>query len=55
MSTDDREVCNVMLGLMKTCRKRGVPFFAHLGDRLGRSQTDAGSPFPSAPVVAPLT
>jgi hypothetical protein len=26
---------DVLLGLMKTCRKLGLSFFAYLGDRLG--------------------
>jgi hypothetical protein len=33
------------LGLLRTCRKLGVAFFAYLGDRLG---------VPGAPAVAPL-
>ena len=35
MSDAGREARDVMLGLMKTCMKLGVPFFAYLGDRLG--------------------
>ncbi|GGF77052.1 hypothetical protein GCM10011402_32180 [Paracoccus acridae] len=39
MSAADRQVRDVMLGLMKTCRKLGISFFAYLGDRLGLSGT----------------
>ena len=35
MSEAGRNARDVMLGLMKTCRKLGVSFFAYLGDRLG--------------------
>ena len=35
MSADGCQARNVMLGLMKTCRKLGISFFAYLGDRLG--------------------
>lgn len=35
MSADGRQARDVMLGLMKTCRKLGISFFAYLGDRLG--------------------
>jgi hypothetical protein len=35
MSADDRMARDVMLGLLKTCRKLGLSFFAYLGDRLG--------------------
>jgi hypothetical protein len=34
MSTAGRNARDVLLGLMKTCRKRGVSFFRYLGDRL---------------------
>ena len=34
-----RQACDVMLGLMKTCRKLGISFFAYCGDRLGLSGT----------------
>ena len=30
-----RQARDLMLGLMKTCRKLGISFFAYLGDRLG--------------------
>src|SRR5918994_1091293 len=35
MSADGRLARDVMLGLLKTCRKLGLSFFAYLGDRLG--------------------
>ena len=35
MSAAGRDARDVMLGLMKTCRKLGVSFFVYLGDRLG--------------------
>ena len=35
MSADGRQARDVMLGLMKTCRKLGISFFAYLGNRLG--------------------
>lgn len=34
MSTDGRTARDVLLGLMKTCRKLGVSFYRYLGDRL---------------------
>ncbi len=34
MSTTGRTARDVLLGLMKTCRKLGVSFFGYLGDRL---------------------
>ena len=34
MSEDGRTARDVLLGLMKTCRKLGVSFFRYLGDRL---------------------
>ena len=39
MSADGRQARDVMLGLMKTCRKLGISFFAYLGDRLGLNGT----------------
>ncbi|GHG24214.1 IS66 family transposase [Paracoccus aerius] len=39
MSADGRQARDVMLGLMKTCRKLGISFFAYIGDRLGLSGT----------------
>jgi hypothetical protein len=35
MSTDGRVARDVMLGLLKTCRKLRLSFFTYLGDRLG--------------------
>jgi transposase len=35
MSVDGRPARDVMLGLLKTCRKLRLSFFAYLGDRLG--------------------
>ena len=35
MRANGREARDVMLRLMKTCRKLGISFFAYLGDRLG--------------------
>src|SRR5919107_1143808 len=35
MSANGRLARDVMLGLLKTCRKLGLSFFAYLGDRLG--------------------
>lgn len=35
MSADGRLARDVMLGLLKTCRKLGLSFFTYLGDRLG--------------------
>jgi hypothetical protein len=34
MSEDGRTARNVLLGLMKTCRKLGFSFYRYLGDRL---------------------
>ena len=42
---------DVMLGLMKTCMKLGVSFFAYLGDRLGLNTTGSQVP-PLAHLVA---
>ena len=41
-TTPDQIFCesiDVLLGLMKTCRKLGISFFAYLGDRLGLQGT----------------
>lgn len=35
MSIQGRQARDVMLGLMKTCRKLGISFFTYLGDRIG--------------------
>ena len=40
-----REARDVLLSLLKTCRKLGLSFFDYLGDRLS---------VPGAPAVAPL-
>ena len=45
MSTAGRMARDVLLGLMKTCRKLGVSFFRTLGDRLH---------VPGAIIVPPL-
>lgn len=39
ISDKGRQARDVMLGLMKTCRKLGISFFAYLGDRLGLNTT----------------
>ncbi|MCZ0963925.1 hypothetical protein [Paracoccus benzoatiresistens] len=39
MSGDGRQAGDIMLELMKTCRKLGISFFAYLGDRLGFNAT----------------
>src|SRR3712207_3624785 len=49
MSAEGRVARDVMLGLLKTCRKLGLSFFAYLGDRLGLS-TDQ----PKIPPLADL-
>jgi hypothetical protein len=36
---------DVLLGLMKTCAKLGLSFFAYLGDRLGVAETAAVPPY----------
>jgi hypothetical protein len=35
MSADGRLARDVLLGLLKTCRKLDLSFFAYLGDQLG--------------------
>ena len=45
MSADGRQARDVMLGLMKTCRKLGISFFAYLGDRLGVKGLTSCIPF----------
>jgi transposase IS66 family protein len=44
-SAAGRTARDALLGLLKTCRKLGVAFFAYLGDRLN---------VPGAPAIAPL-
>jgi hypothetical protein len=46
MSFKGRQARDVMLGLMKTCRKLGLSFFTFLGDRLGIGDRN--------PVIPPL-
>ena len=45
MSADGRQARDVMLGLMKTCRKLGISFFTYLGDRLGLNGPTGYIPF----------
>jgi len=55
MSADGRQARDVMLGLMKTCRKLGISFFAYLGDRLGLQQSVGRIPFlPDLVTVRPV-
>ena len=46
MSADGRTARDVMLGLMKTCRKLGISFFRYLGDRL---RVPGAMPVPQLP------
>jgi hypothetical protein len=46
MSTAGRTARDVLLGLMKTCRKLGVSFFGYLGDRLRVPGAAAVPPLP---------
>ena len=46
MSTPGRTARDVLLGLMKTCRKLGVSFFRYLGDRLRVPGAATISPLP---------
>jgi hypothetical protein len=46
VSDAGRHARDVLLGLMKTCMKLGVPFFVYLGDRLG---IPAHAPLPPLP------
>ena len=48
---DDRQAHNVTLGLMKTCRKLDLSFFAYLGARLGCGDR-VNPPPPLASLVA---
>jgi hypothetical protein len=54
MSEAGRNARDVMLGLMKTCRKLGVSFFTYLGDRLGLNASSSAIP-PLANLVAAPT
>ena len=49
MSRDGRVARDVMLGLLKTCQKRGLSFYHYLGDRLGLGS--AGQPVPPLPTI----
>ena len=51
MSDAGRDARDIMLGLMKTCRKLGVSFFTYLGDRLGLNTPGSQVP-PLARLVA---
>jgi hypothetical protein len=44
ISDDGRRARDVLLGLMKTCRKLGVSFFEYLGHRLGVASARPISP-----------
>lgn len=44
MSADGKTARDVLLGLMKTCRKLGVSFYQYLGDRL---QVPGAPPIPT--------
>jgi Transposase IS66 family len=46
MSEAGRTARDVLLGLMKTCRKRGVSFYRYLGDRLRVSGAEPIPPLP---------
>ncbi|MFD1973492.1 transposase [Mesorhizobium newzealandense] len=46
VSDAGRDARDVLLGLMKTCTKLGVSFFAYLGDRLGIPTQTAVLPLP---------
>ncbi|MGF9760705.1 transposase [Microvirga sp. 0TCS3.31] len=51
MSVDGRVARDVMLGLLKTCRKLGLSFFTYLGDRIGLNGDQPKIP-PLATLVA---
>ena len=46
MSEEGRTARDVLLGLMKTCRKLGVSFYRYLGDRL---RVPGAAPIPPLP------
>jgi regulator of replication initiation timing len=54
MSADGRLARDVMLGLLKTCRKLRLSFFAYLGDRLGLNTDQPRIP-PLAALVTQAT
>lgn len=47
VSDAGRQARDILLGLMKTCMKLGVSFFAYLGDRLGVPGADKIVPLPN--------
>ncbi|UXN66916.1 hypothetical protein N8E89_20330 (plasmid) [Phyllobacterium sp. A18/5-2] len=51
MSDKGRQARDVMLGLMKTCRKLGVSFYSYIGDRLCLNNRNQRIP-PLADLVA---
>ena len=51
MSDKGRQARDVMLGLMKTCRKLGVSFYSYIGDRLSFNAANQKIP-PLAYLVA---
>jgi transposase len=51
MSVNGRLAQDMMLGLLKTCRKLRLSFFAYLGDRLGLNGAQPRIP-PLAVLVA---
>ncbi len=51
MSDEGRQARDVMLGLMKTCRKLGVSFYSYIGDRLSFNAANQKIP-PLADLVA---
>jgi Transposase IS66 family len=53
MSAAGRNARDVMLGLMKTCRKLGVSFFVYLGDRLSLNTGGSAIPPLACLVTAP--
>src|SRR3982751_530479 len=53
MSEEGRTARDVMLGLIKTCRKLGLSFYAYLGDRLGLNTTGSTIPQLAHLVSAP--
>jgi hypothetical protein len=54
MSLKGRQARDVMLGLMKTCRKLGISFYTYLGDRLGLNAGKDKIPPLANLVAAPL-
>src|SRR3954464_4442781 len=53
MSEAGRNARDMTLGLMKTCRKLGLSFYAYLGDRLGLNTTGSTIPQLAHLVSAP--